>query len=694
MKKRWMTLVIGIGVLMTAVPAWAATLYTVRLAADQSATALDSLRQSGVGDEALWSAEFDGRKAVCCGLFAARQDAVELRERLGKGVPDATVVSFADTLSRHWLPYYRQVTLADLGFARPVVAQGFTAFASFHFPWNGTFSPEGGYLRLYLNCSPILNDLSTIRVNVEGIPAATLLIKPRGPRLTIDVPLDWLREVPVGPTLDVEVYGHLSITDDRCVDEPSGNLWLLIDNASYLQVRALRPPQCVHDFLADPGVSFNVVTRSLERHLAAALCSLSSLLGAISRGVEPRMVFSRRTAPGPNIYIGDYLNDVQLLGNNLYLTARGVDLLAARWSPASPFAEVSKVEETRPPERLHTNVTFADLGFGTKVMRGIGDLTMVVPFTTLQLGAWPAELTCTLVYATTPVEKRERAFLKLKLNGVLIGAHGVIGEGTITTHTFRVPSRYLRFSNSLEITLSYYLNRGNCQGSLPEMEVSVFKDSFLSIQRVRSKPPLSLSSFPAVLDGRGALVIEPLSREQLENAARLLAILAQGSRRPLRFDLVDLQTYQNRSYGYGIFSLQPAKLKGLQPIVDLAPAFQIVHPLTRKVLLRFTTSDPVAVLQAYYHNGVPLLVFSQRSAATVDQRSLRKLLLDAGNANVELLKNSTHYAFEIGDKLRVVYPFRKDLGYYWNQYRLIMFLLFAALALLFLLYLYRKLAKR
>ena len=685
---------ICIGVLATAAPVWSATLYTVRLSIEQTATVPDSLWQSGVNDEALWTARIGDRKEICSGLFAGRQDAVELLERLRKMVPNATVITIPDTLPRRWLPYNRQVTLTDLGYHRPVVTRGFTAFASFHFPWNATFSPEGGYLRLYLTCSPILNDLSTIRVNVEGIPVTTHLIKPRGPRLTIDVPLDRLRKVPVGSTLDVEIYGHLSITDDRCVDEPSGNLWLLIDNASYLQVRVLSPPQCVRDFLTDPGASFNVVMRTLQRPEAEALCALSSLLGAVSLNAEAHMAISRKTALGPNIYIGNYLNDMRLYGNNLYLTPRGVNLLAVWWSPASPFAEASKVENAQFPAALHTDVTFADLNLETKIMRGFGDLTMAVPFTTLQLGAWPAELTCTLVYATTPVQKQERAFLKLKLNGVLIGAHDVMGGGTIKTHTIRIPSRYLRFSNTLEITLSYYLNRGNCRGSLPEMEVSVFKDSFLSVQRVRSKPPLSLSSFPVVLDGKGALVIEPLNWQQLKNAARLLALLAQESRQPLRFDLVDLQTYQNKSYRYGIFSVQPAHLKKLRPIVDLAPAFEIVHPLTRKVLLGFTTTDPVAVLQTYYHDGLPVLVLSRRSAAAIDQRALRELLRNAADVNVGLLKNGAGYTFEIGEKLRIVYPFRKDLGYYWGQYRLIMFVLFGMLALLFLLYVYRKFAKR
>ncbi len=694
--KGWGLWVWILGFLVLAPTASAAELYTVSLGASPSPPPNVILKGEKICSGAMWVLRQKGKSVYCCGTFMHRAEAEQLRKKLQKTVAHAEILHLSNTTAIEWIPNTFRIFLADLGFTRPILARGFSSYAAFRFPWESGMDPRGSTLHLKLRASPFLNERSTLTVMVEGIPMGHARLGGRRNEIHLPIPLDRLSEIRIGPFLDVQVLGHLSITDDRCADEPTGNLWMLIDNKSFLDIRLSTPPNSIKAFLTAPARRFRIVAERIDHDTAEAVLKLAALIGALSPAY-PSIDIGPSVSGSSNIFVGPFPRDIQLFGGNLYLTPRGVDLLISRWLPTSIFSEILKGGTSHEERTPYAEITFEDLGLETHVMRGIGDLSFSVPFNTLQMGGWPTDLSCTLVFCTTPVHPRERAFLKVKLNGALVASVEVKGEGTIRTRTFRLPARYIRFSNHLEITVSYVLNRGDCHGSLPEMEVTVFKDSFFSVHQTRRTPPLSLATYPAVLSGKGTLILDALTWDDLETAGLFLASLAHQVRDPLDFQLKSLENGIDslKTSPYALLFLRPENLARFDPLVDLSSEFRIVHPLTRKVLFRCETTDPLYVVQTFSGpSGVPLWIGSGKNGLVPSRSMVSRIFTSSDKANVMIFRPKTSTVYEVGEKLRVVYPSRKDLGYYWNRYRLAVFIVLACGALVFLFYIYSRLAKR
>ncbi|MHC4709268.1 MAG: hypothetical protein ACYTA3_02325, partial [Planctomycetota bacterium] len=125
-------------------------------------------------------------------------------------------------------------------------------------------------------------------------------------------------------------------------------------------------------------------------------------------------------------------------------------------------------------------------------------------------------------------------------------------------------------------------------------------------------------------------------------------------------------------------------------LVDLAPSFKIINPLTQKILLQLGSEEPVASIQVLYNQeGIPSLIYSEKDGVSplYDKNSLNSQNL---NGNLAIYQNNLWYSIEVGDKLRIVYPHKNDLNYYWTRYRLIITVFAGTLFLVFFFYLYRN----
>ena len=677
---------------LCAVAAHGQTLYTVRLTGN-SASAHSQKHDvflKSVGG--VWS---DPNKpgALYAGLFFEREDAVSLLKTLKEKFPGAIVVSTSPGESRKWLPRTTRIPLENLGYRLPLVIRGFRAYRSFRFPWSGSCSAQASSIILKLKFSPALKRASSLQVMVEKNPLKTISVVNSGGVKTVEIPLSGLGDTSIGDYLDVELSGYFAITGDRCIDELSGNLWALLLPGTSLNVVRKNPPVSVEEFLRCRYGPVTLVVKDKDRKNVKALYRLAGLIGAVVPDKKDRIRVSEHVETGTNIIIGKFDKDVQVLGTNLYVTAKGVDLLCSRWLfdlIGSNYTVHSMAEKQGNDSN---QISFFDLGVHNRIMKGIGDLTTVVSFTPLDLHGWPSDMFCTLVFSHTPVTKKERAFLKVRLNGVLVGAHEISGEGGMQTFTFNLPSGYLQARNTLEIVFSYYLNRGECRGSFPEMEVTLFNDSFFTIKSKRSRPPLNLSTFFTFLGGKGALVTDTDNSVRRSPLVGLLVVAGDLNKTPPLFELISRDGITTGNYDYYILQLKPRFLHQLDPVIDLEPAFKIINPLTKKVLLEFKSSDPVSVLQTFYNPaGKPVLVYCSKNGSQPTFEGLKKVLFKGTRGNVAVFTNGNWRVMEIGEKLRVKYPYKKDVGYYWARYKVLFVVCAGFIVLLFLFYVYRRLS--
>jgi len=226
---------------------------------------------------------------------------------------------------------------------------------------------------------------------------------------------------------------------------------------------------------------------------------------------------------------------------------------------------------------------------------------------------------------------------------------------------------------------SYYLNTGDCIGSYPEFEVSLFKDSFFTVTSYNPTPPLTLTSYPTVFMGKGALLLSKLSPEFYHPAARLIEIQGYLQQSAPDISLTDLATLNNGTFDYAVLVLDAKEVESLSPPVDITPTLQINHPLSKAVLLQLDTAESATIQQTFYSSKqLPMLLYGQRNTPRFPSDSLSELLSSHSRANVGIIHDEQWYALEIGEKFRVIYPGRRNFAFYWARYRILFFILIRA----------------
>jgi len=674
--------------------AWGSSLFTVELLRSPSLDGLVGPIASLKNLPGLWINRSDSQSSLRVGLFPIEKDAIPLLQTMKKSFPKAQIVTTPQPQMDQWVPSFERISLENLGYLRPVLSQGVHSYTSFHFPWSKAFSPMGSSLHFSLKTSPSLAPTSTLTILAEGIPLYSLKLSGT-PRLEVDVPLDALENIPIGKTLNIEIRGYLAISGNQCVDETTGNLWILIDNKSYLTIKRLHPPATVQDFFRKSPLRLNIIPQISGENYVEAVSNLAILAGYVSRSRLVPLMFQPYVPTAYNIFIGSYYDDIRVFGHDLYLTPKGARLLVSRWLHALIFRRIQSARFIPRPAPRPRDITFAQLGYSGSLMRGIGEMIARVPLPATRLGGWPSKLLCTLLYAHSPISDKERAFLKVRFNGVLLESREIKGQGGIHAFTFSIPARYFNAHNHMDVAFAYYRNSGNCQGNFPEMEVSVMRDSFFSVKSYQKKPRLTIGSYPAICTGHGALVLKDLSEENWRPLLPLLENLGRNQSVTHPIELVSWNEFNQGRYDFGIMNLGLRLPAGLEPVVRLGESLVIVNPVTKKTLLRVETTDPAAAIQTFYTpKGIPIVLYSQKRGIRVIPETMMKAISPPTPANVTLFTLQTWVGMEIGKKLHVIYPELKGFSYYWALYRLIVFIALGAIILIFLFFVFHKLSTR
>ncbi|OQX11410.1 MAG: hypothetical protein BWK76_19165 [Desulfobulbaceae bacterium A2] len=678
--------------LARSLPAAAEDLQAVRLA--QYAT-MDKLTEALPGHAPLhdlWWREKNGKFELLAGIFPDQHHAELLLARLRQGGRPGEIVATAMPEERQWLPRLRSITLSDLGHERPLLLQGVTPYLELHFPWQEHLSTRGAVLRLDLHASQVLRKESTVTIAVEGVPQITLAAAELGQRPELTLRLDAFDGQRIGPELDVTVSGSLVASDDRCLDLRNKGMWLTIGQGSALQLRQPGPPRSLRQFFAEPAAQFTLPQTGGDNGRIEAACRLAGLIGSLARSDRPRVRLGDYAIEGHNIFIEPQGDDARVLGSNLYVTPAGAALLASRWFPALVFSRLSGKSRPDDSSTGQGGITFEAMGHPSRSARGTGDLVFSVDFTTLQLGGWPDKLLCTLHYTHTPVMEHNQAFVRVRMNGVLVESQEIFGAGTRRSLIVALPTQYFQAKNTLELIFSSYHKTGDCMGSYPELEIALLQDSFFTVTDTNPEPPLTLTSYPAIFTGKGALVLG--APAYVSSLIRLVELQGFQQQQAPDLSLVDPARLAEGGFRYAVLALDAAEAEAKKPPLDLGHKLIVKNPLSEVTLLELDTNEPVIALQTFYGpDKLPLLLYTQRHTEQAPLDTVTEMLSSQPQGNVGIVRGKEHYSLEIGKKLRAIYPEKRNFALYWMQYRLQFFILIGALLFFALLYLYHRLAK-
>ena len=411
-----------------------------------------------------------------------------------------------------------------------------------------------------------------------------------------------------------------------------------------------------------------------------------------------------------NIIVGNYDRDIEIRDGNLFVSGNGIQMLKKSlmnlYITSSLRNSLINTEEANRTKEL----SLANAGIQGITMTGIGDLSFNVPIRYSFFSGIPRNLNLKLMLNHTPIPEGDKAFLKIFLNGVLIKAEQLSGGGNITSYTVKIPEEFLKgYNNDLNIVVSYFINRGDCKGSIPSMTVSMLDSSYFYYDDVSRKKINTVTDVMGSMSGKVLVMID--DHNMLNFGIYLMDILGRFNRDIENIDIIQTNYKKEKMAGYDFVILlaNPINAQGSNMPLNLKQGrFSIVNPLTQKELFNLEQrknlhadeiisseyADSFGILQTFdegdskilmlsYYNDINKLSFLE----DIKKEDINKML---GNV---VVFNRDIASYEIGEKYRVIYKDVKTLGYYWNKFKLVMVLVIGLIVMAFLYLVNKKLVR-
>ena len=621
-----------------------------------------------------------------------------------------------------FIPVKKSIILADLGYRLPLQIRGVQGMAGIHIPWSQNMSLKGAKGVLFIKFpQSTFQHPSTLTIYVENVPVKVVELNQTF-KSPLIVDLSEIGNVDIGDFLDISLVTSITITGDKCVDDQTGNAWIAVEPNSFFEISYYPIFSNLGDVIRNPFERLNIVLPSEKpkNEDLTSLISFSSLIGAMHPySTKTMFSFGGYSLTSPNIILQDSADDAKIMGHDVVVSPNGLLAMVKSFKTASMSlsnwkkVQTSQSANGKTTARTEREIRFSDIGIIPPTLRGIGDLQFSVPFSIAFLGGFPSKLIVTLIYNHTPVTKEDRAFIKVRLNGVLVASKLITSAETReNSFSFELPSNLLQTRNTMDVTFAYFINRGECKGSLPDMEVSISPESFFSVIKPSANSTLeNFDTFPGLLTGEGLLILGESSPTFIELAAKLSEKLGKIRREPLLVKTLPFENLSQQGQPESPFIIAVVKASQsniLDPIVDTSDRFLIKNPQTGQVILDVKTDDNVAVWQVFrgkQKTTVGMLSISDAIANSKSSAELLKGLRIEGSANVAVwtqtgapcVDDKTYWEsawknFEVGEKMQVIMPGKKGVSYYWTRYRVYGFVILGVLLFVFLWYVYRKLA--
>ena len=595
------------------------------------------------------------------------------------------------------------VSLEDLGHAKDVYLSGTNPeFSLYLSNYRGLKTAKA---QMQLRLSHVLDKKSTVTVLVNDVPLFTKSVEQIGhePTLSFGIKLS------SSDYVKVAVRGSLFITGDICHDIPTGNLWMVVSNKSRFIMENTFISDNISSYFKNYDADFNIVLDNEKVSLSAI--PLIYYINKLNYWKNINISIINTPIEGMrNIIVGNYDRDIEIRDGNLFVSGNGIQMLKKSlmnlYITSSLRNSLINTEEANRTKEL----SLANAGIRGITMTGIGDLSFNVPIRYSFFSGIPRNLNLKLMLNHTPIPEGDKAFLKIFLNGVLIKAEQLSGGGNITSYTVKIPEEFLKgYNNDLNIVVSYFINRGDCKGSIPSMTVSMLDSSYFYYDDVSRKKINTVTDVMGSMSGKVLVMID--DHNMLNFGIYLMDILGRFNRDIENIDIIQTNYKKEKMAGYDFVILlaNPINAQGSNMPLNLKQGrFSIVNPLTQKEVFNLEQrknlhadeiisseyADSFGILQTFdegdskilmlsYYNDINKLSFLE----DIKKEDINKML---GNV---VVFNRDIASYEIGEKYRVIYKEVKTLGYYWNKFKIVIVLVIGLIVMAFLYLINKKLVR-
>ncbi|HTA40243.1 MAG TPA: cellulose biosynthesis cyclic di-GMP-binding regulatory protein BcsB [Candidatus Acidoferrales bacterium] len=313
-----------------------------------------------------------------------------------------------------------------------------------------------------------------------------------------------------GRMIDVSVETYLTVkTSSTCKEFDPRSLWMRVAPQSRIEIaHATTPAATVAEFFQDYDGRYAVDVASGapdETHLAAI--ALGYWINQIERWRRVHLTFEEKAAGAPrNIVVeSEAAQDLALRDGTLYVTQRGIDLIAAKGAPTIVAPWTSGVAVRHGPAPA-SPASLDALGIGTRTQRGSGDLSFPIDFTLGTFGGLPETLHLHLQLSHGPYRSGDRAAVSIWLNGAVVNGFNLSQQGK--TEDFDVPLDVNRLagSNQLAVVVEFIPKSEACAGGRPAMAASVLGTSTFTWTSLANFSPSIGEFFNEVSDNVGVAV--------------------------------------------------------------------------------------------------------------------------------------------------------------------------------------------
>lgn len=600
-----------------------------------------------------------------------------------------TAFYFAAALSAVAAEGKKTLTLEELGYGRDIHISGVSPELTVYLPnYRALRRAEA---KLYLRLSRVLDPRSTLTVLVDDLPLFTKSVSETGfePVLSFGV------RPSKADFVKITLRGHLLISGDVCMDLPTGNLWIVASNKSALTLETGRESGLVSGFFRNYDTAVNVVLADDKDGNLEAL-PLAYFINRLSDWKDVRLSMSKAPVEGArNIIIGGQESGISVEGKNLTVGRLSVPLLKKTLSDLYITSSLAGPVFNKQAPKKTGELTFAGMGAGNFTGTGLGDISFNVPLHYSSFSGIPKNPYLRLAMSHTPVPDSDRAYLKIFLNGVLINAAQLDNESTLKTYDVRLPDELLKsFDNNLNVVASYYVNRGECKGSLPAMTVSILDSSSIMFDGADRKGIGPVRDVMGAMSGRVLVMTD--DKAMLGPAFYLMDAIGKLNKAITGVDAAKWEGHVPKGYDFVILALaKPPADKLNMPLKVESGRFTIINPLTGNEVFSSEYNDGFGILETFDNDASKVLMLTYYK----DIKPLEYLKTlgkdDAGRmmGNVVIF-NRELTSYEVGDKFRVVYKEIRPASWYWNKYKIYVVLTLAIIALAFIYYINKRIVRK
>ncbi len=403
--------------------------------------------------------------------------------------------------------------LAVYGFASGVTVAGTDPHFDLYVPdYPGARSMD---VRFALGFSAIVDGHSVVTVTVDGEPVGTSTVAALRSGATAGG--IFRRFQGKGRMLTVSVEAHLDVPGQRCHEYDPRSLWMRVMPESRIAVdRSDVPPATAAQFFENYDGRYAVTSApGASDEIRRASLGLAYWVHQLERWRNVELTYgSAGAAPVRTIVVGESKADLEVRGDTLYATPRGLSLLLVRAAPGV-IVKTGNGYSTIKERAMHSPVTFDALGLGTRTQRGSGDLHFLVPFALGTFGGLPHALHLHLELAHGAYERGDRAAMTVLLNGAVVNGFGLSQSGGTQRFDVPIDERRLGAANTIDVAVEY-VPQGCARSS---MSVSVLGTSSFAWSGVAQYPPTVGEFFNEATGTLGVGISDP----KLDGAAfRLL----------------------------------------------------------------------------------------------------------------------------------------------------------------------------